>query len=60
MAVIDEIEELRAKLRDCLLSAKERRDAEDQLAGLVRRRTDRNHADIPTDTSIAIVSLRDE
>lgn len=38
MAIIDEIEELRAELRHCRLSARERHDAEAQLAELIRKR----------------------
>lgn len=47
MGLIDEIEELRAELRHCHLSAKERRSAEIRLAELAPGRND-EHRDATT------------
>lgn len=52
MAIIDEIEELRAELRHCLLSAEERRDAEKQLAELLRKRDEHNAAKAKANSAI--------
>ncbi|WP_454659149.1 hypothetical protein [Bosea beijingensis] len=38
MTFIDQIEELRAELRECLFTAKERRALEAELAELIRQR----------------------
>lgn len=38
MTIVDEIEELRAELRHCRLTARERREAEAKLAELIRNR----------------------
>ena len=38
MTIVDEIEELRAELRHCHLTARERREAEAKLADLIRKR----------------------
>ena len=37
MTIVDEIEELRAELRHCRLTARERREAEAKLADLIRK-----------------------
>jgi hypothetical protein len=42
MTTIDDIEELRAELRHCLFSAAERREAEANLAELLRVRDEIN------------------
>lgn len=42
MTIIDEIEELRAELRHCLLTTDERRQAEISLDQLLRAREDAN------------------
>lgn len=38
MSIVDEIEELRAELRHCRLTVRERREAEAKLADLIRKR----------------------
>lgn len=38
MTIVDEIEELRAELRHCRLTARERREAEAKLADLICKR----------------------
>ncbi len=38
MTIVDEIEELRAELRHCSLTDRERREAEAKLVDLIRKR----------------------
>jgi cytidylate kinase len=38
MTIVDEIEELRAELRHCCLTARERREAQAKLTDLIRKR----------------------
>ncbi|ODT77194.1 MAG: hypothetical protein ABS76_28510 [Pelagibacterium sp. SCN 64-44] len=49
MTIIDEIEELRAELRHCHLSAPERREAEERLADLLRARNTSDRLDALVD-----------
>ena len=44
MTTVDEIEELRAELRHCRLTACERREAEAKLADLIRKRDEHDTA----------------